>query len=271
MHEGSFQPRNTMQIKTNVPKQIYQPMDQSKTHVKYLSKSPLIRTPKQHQKRQAINNRFKSPMIIKPPLAESVIPGPADLSGTNILDIPIIFADNDGSLLSSETLTQSNPINPIVVASKPNLVNKVVLINKPAFEVNQTIQKVKPQIISTISQPQLLTLQTNRSQTITTTPMKYTKIILAKRPPLNVPTTTIIQGPSTSTVASINQLTLQSNTFAKISDIPFESIDVEQEIKASTLTKPVQAAATASPQSINKPELTPGNQIIQLSEEMDVD
>ncbi|XP_044735628.1 mucin-6 isoform X3 [Chrysoperla carnea] len=267
----------------------------SKTQVKYISKSAVIRSPMMGAPRKHVyttNSRLRSPLTVKTSsVSEAVIPGPADLSGTNILDIPIIFADNDGTLLPSENLTTpiipQNPVvstinPPIVVTTKPT-VNKVVLINKPTNipQQKQVLQNQQQQQLQT-QQIYETQIQQTKPKTILTTskspgpvissvpPLKYTKIILAKRSTGNeIIRSNVVASTATATIAQQNvtysacpppphsssSSSSSPQPFTKMADIPFESVDVEQQIKASTLAKPIQTAVVNAQTIKNKPEL----------------
>lgn len=188
----------------------------------------------------------KPPRPVKPPIympgatIQSTLPPPTNLTTQDIMDLPILFADDNKLLeptVSGESSNSRNetsiPVStvaqsPQVHLSTPKLLQtvtpgKFMLINKPNATAGNVI------ITSTIKKQNPLTF--NKP------PPKYTKIILsAKKHNLEE------LKPSTSVHSETTMVKLIPSSLA-MEESPIETphvelIDLENEIKATAVPKP---------------------------------
>ncbi|XP_055545674.1 KAT8 regulatory NSL complex subunit 3 [Wyeomyia smithii] len=124
------------------------------------------------------------------PMKSTKSPTTPDLSNTNIFDIPIVFADNDGNIqdgssqhksmeisrtppnivtispaLTSPSTLKPDPLNRIITLQPTIKPNKVVVINK------NNIKQVPANVLSSVT--------STKSSTATPTGVKYAKVVLS--------------------------------------------------------------------------------------------
>lgn len=151
---------------------------------------------------------------------------PTNLTTQDIMDLPIIFADDD---MLEGALTHAD-VTPQIVNTQPKA-NKFMVVNKPTNNF----------IISPNSTP-------NKSSTQTKLTPKYTKIILSsKRTPSETNTTNVTKMPNLSEI-SLKKIP---------TEVPsIEHFDLENEIVASTLFKPIPpgdfSIASPTPEDLSK-------------------
>ncbi|XP_019768295.2 KAT8 regulatory NSL complex subunit 3 isoform X2 [Dendroctonus ponderosae] len=148
------------------------------------------------------------------------LPPPTNLTTQDIMDLPIIFADDNQvidpnvptDLSTTSTTTQPNQINDhLFQATKfisPTPTNKFVIVNKPASGLNNLI--VSP---STLKRPNQVPLAKQ--------PTKYTKIILSKK-----------------SVEPIIGRVPNSSPQSILNTCGEEAIDLENELMATAVPKP---------------------------------
>lgn len=148
----------------------------------------------------------------------SGLPPPANLTSQDIMDLPIIFADDNQMLTSSiQPSENSQIIDNQQIKATPG---KFVFINKqlPIHATTTTnIQTVK----RSAAIPGSIALKQNKNS------VKYAKIILSKR---------VANEESTNSIKVAN---LPADiSVKKIDSAPFENIDLETELVATAVPKP---------------------------------
>lgn len=191
-------------------------------------------------KKQLIGRKPPVPLP-KPSIVSSYassLPPPTNLTSQDIMDLPIIFADDNQMLTDNSKLQQSDiPVPEIVQSTHPpkilsNAVGKYVFINKQVPQQTATITTTTT--ASSMKRPTLtLPVRTN-----TNNPVKYTKIIISRATPseqrTTVTPTTLSQLSNISSEISIKKVEPPPPTSLTSTD----TMDLENAIAASVLTKP---------------------------------
>jgi hypothetical protein len=176
-------------------------------------------------KRQLLGNKPPKPVkkisYISQPcsLQTATLPPPTNLTTQDIMDLPIIFADDNQILDSTLTQPEVKSVSQIVTSPSKlisaNTGNKFMLINKP----NNFIISPTSKTISAL-QPAKVT-------------PKYTKIILSSK---RVPELSTASNLVTKISPEISVKKVVENE-APSQGTPMEELDLENEIAASTLYK----------------------------------
>lgn len=169
-------------------------------------------------------------------MQEPSLPPPTNLTTADIMDLPIIFADD--SLVSEAPMPPvEEPKAPqqvvITTKSKPISTNKLVVINKQIPTTSTTLT------MPSSSHPNLLKrpVPTN-AQRPSTQPMKYAKIIVSKR--------------------GIEDVKPQRSP-KPYDPNAFEHLDLEAELKATTVPKPSHATMLSKSKADITKQLIVGN------------
>lgn len=162
-------------------------------------------------KKQLLGNKPPKPVQRiwnKPTIPASNLLPPANLTSQDIMDLPIIFADDNQLLTNNLIQSTSEPSNAIEtqpqVKSTPG---KVVFLNKSGTPI-QTVKRLSPN--------QQALNKSNKNA------VKYAKIILSKK--LN-------------SEDKINLTTATTTNDTKKTD-DFQNLDLEKEIAATAVPKP---------------------------------
>ncbi|KAF2880713.1 hypothetical protein ILUMI_25455 [Ignelater luminosus] len=191
-------------------------------------------------KKQLIGRKPPVPLQ-KPSIVSSYtssLPPPTNLTSQDIMDLPIIFADDNQMLTDNSKLQQADiPVPEIVHSTHPpkivsNPVGKFVFINKQVPQQSATIATTTT--ASSMKRPTLtLPVRTN-----TNNPVKYTKIIISRATPseqrTTITPTTLSQLSNISSEISIKKVEPPPTTSLTSTD----TMDLENAIVASVLTKP---------------------------------
>ncbi|XP_044260035.1 KAT8 regulatory NSL complex subunit 3 isoform X4 [Tribolium madens] len=211
-------------------------------------------------KRQLLGNRppksVKKVSYISQPMQTNLSP-PTNLTSQDIMNLPIIFAD-DNQILDN-TLTQTVPSSPNSKILSANSGSKFMLINN------------KPSNFIISPNPK----STNVTQPAKVTP-KYTKIILSsKRTTEQTPTTSSVVKKITNLPSEISVRKVNPSETSTASQS--EELDLENEIVASTLFKRKVEDTDAEGLEIvsNKPEeaqmSTEGESLKRTANEANID
>lgn len=183
-------------------------------------------------KRQLIGHRTpravkKPPVYVPSSTIHTNLPPPTNLTTQDIMDLPIIFAD-DNQLLEPTNPPTESPSNE-AISSSPQVTKvissipatKFMLINKQANQGNLilTSANVKKTNLIPFHKP----------------PPKYTKIILSTKKPV---TEEKINQPLQSFSPEITVRKISAPKQKATEDPPVELVDLENEIKATAVPKP---------------------------------
>lgn len=168
-----------------------------------------------------------------PPQENTIIPT-TNLTTADIMDLPIIFADDN--LVTESNITPLEDTNQPILIQKPKPVstNKLVVINKQIVTTAPSsipLQQQQQQMTQVISQQQNLKrpiVTTSRPQQ----PVKYAKIIVSKRANEDQQKTQTIT-------------TIQPQKSPRKYDPTSFDFDLEAELKATTVPKPNAAILSA--------------------------
>lgn len=180
-------------------------------------------------KRQLIGNKptrtIKKAPYIHTNTVQTVLPPPANLTSQDIMDLPIIFADDN------QILTRDNTIKPDVAQptttfkiANPTSAGKFVFVNKPTTTTTTGNIIISPANIKKSTVP----IKT------TGNPIKLTKIILTKQP------SSISEETRSATLSKIAALSSEI-TVKKLDPsiaISNEPVDLENELVATAVPNP---------------------------------
>lgn len=204
------------------------------------------------------------------PIKTTRTPPTPDLSNTNIFDIPIVFADNEGNIQDGSPQKTTTPTNIVTIAStiptqpirtesgnrlitlQPSIKpNKVVVINK------NNIKQVPANLLS----------HTNRPATITPTGVKYAKVVLSN--PLSKTLTTTTINPTVGKILPSGKVEIINSAVVKPASATqkYQPIIINMDPSKTTTMKgfvrvgDTQIRATtssATPHHHQQPTLAPG-------------
>lgn len=166
-------------------------------------------------KKQLLGNRPPKAVKKMSYVPSNPLPPPANLTSQDIMDLPIVFAD-DNQILTRDNTIQPDVGQPAFKIANPTTSGKFVFLNKQPVQGNASVMVPPP-----VKKP--MTVKSG------TAPIKFTKIILSKRP-----------------VGDEGKTNLQSRLSAFPSDISIrkvepsqsEPVDLENELVATAVPNP---------------------------------
>lgn len=189
-------------------------------------------------KKQLIGNRparpIKKVQLFSPHTPS--LPPPANLTTQDILDLPIIFADDNQIIDNSFTTKIAQPTE---IQPPPDLIsNKFMVVNKP----NYIIQSPTPRNVTMVSQSK--------------PPPKYTKIILSKKTPAIKPSPETNVSHVTQAQPLIPEVQPKAETTSFEPNEPIEQVDFEKHITPNTVFRSENGTVGTSVQLADETELT---------------
>lgn len=161
-------------------------------------------TSKRMQSPKIMPVKRQQPFLTFPQPIKTNLPPPTNLTSQDIMDLPIIFADDNQILdpnMPTDLSTTSSSKQPMTKFISPTPTNKFMIVTKPTTSLSNFI--VTP---STVKRPNPVP--------VVKQPTKYTKIILSKKS--TEPITAKIPGnmPVSNVTASVEQIDLENELVA---------------------------------------------------------
>ncbi|KAF5299480.1 hypothetical protein FQR65_LT01061 [Abscondita terminalis] len=215
------------------------PMSKNKLSNQSQTQTPSHRVTKYiTSKKQLVGQKPQTPTM-KPTIISSYstnLPPPTNLTSQDIMDLPIIFADDNQMLTENSKLHASDiPVSEIVQSSTQvpktvsNPVGKFVFINKQMPITTASLPTTMTNTTTTLKRPTLSV------PVRTTNPLKYTKIIISRGASESKPSTTNVLSKISNLSPEISIRKVESSPPPLI-DTTME--DIENSIVSITIKKP---------------------------------